>query len=122
MTVRTEKSGETGIIRKSMPRLFMKRMTILSLGFSVIILFFYVIGNFQEFLDDTQLLLLSLLSWTSLFSFFFSLIGLLVLSASRRTETKPRRTLGLIGYCSSAILSAALIAIAYFLRSVFIKS
>ena len=120
--MRTEKSGETGIIRKSMPRLFMKRMTILNLGFSVIILFFYIIGNFQEFLDGTQLLLLSLLSWTSLFSCFFSLIGLLVLAASRRTESRPRRAFGLIGYFTAALLSGALIAIAYFLRAVFMKS
>jgi hypothetical protein len=117
----TEKSGDTGIMRKSMPRLFIKRMTILSLGFSIIILFFYVVGNFQNFLDKTQLLLLSLLSWTSLFSFFFSLIGIIVLSASRRTETKPRRVLGFSGYCAGALLAVCLIAIAYFLRAIFIK-
>lgn len=116
-----EQAGTERAIRKSIPRLFMKRMTMLSLAFSLIILYFYVIGNFQDFLDGTQLSLLGLLSWTSLFSFFFALLGIPVLATSKRTESKARRALGLLGYSLGALLAVALIAIAYFLRAIFLS-
>ncbi len=103
--------------KKSLSRLFMKRITLLSLVFSLIVGYFYVIGNFQLFLDDSQRLLLSILTWVSIFSTGLSLIGLVVLSLSKRKESIPRKALGLSGYALSALISLILVMLSSFLRS-----
>jgi magnesium-transporting ATPase (P-type) len=102
---------------KTLSRLFMKRVTMLSVGFSVIVAFFYAIGNFQNFLDETQLLLLSILTWCSLISIGLSLIGMVVLSLSRFGESLPRRISSYCGYLGSLILSLALVLLSYFLKA-----
>lgn len=111
-------SGNTG---KSLPRLFIKRITMLSAGFSVIVSFFYAIGNFQDFLDETQFLLLSLIAWSSLFSIGFSIIGMVVVTAGKRRETVMRRVWSYLGYFSSLAVSLALVAVSYFLRAIIRK-
>ncbi|MGL4985679.1 MAG: hypothetical protein ACRC5H_00895 [Treponemataceae bacterium] len=54
------------------------RLTVFFLTYGFILLFFFLVGNFQNFLDTTQILILQLLSYTSiiLIIFTFSLVVL----------------------------------------------
>jgi hypothetical protein len=93
---------------KPLSRLLLKRSVIFLTIFNGIVLFLYIIGNYQKFLDATQMLLLHILS------FSFPLLALLaVFGVVQSLLTK--RVAGLIAYCIIFILNTLLTVLLYFL-------
>lgn len=99
----------------------LKRLAAFLLALALIALFFWAAGNFRLFLDDTQLMLLSVLRWSSLGLGALSLLGAAA-SLARPGEAASRlRSAGgwLILFLSGtalALLSEVLIVFAAGLR------
>lgn len=86
-------------------RLLVKRLSLLCLTMYLLSLALWLTGNLRQFLDSTQSLLLSFLSWDALLLALFSLLGLLTVFVfplpsppAPATSTPLRRLPGLLGY------------------------
>jgi hypothetical protein len=103
---------------KSFIRILIKRSSIFVLVLSLLCLILYLIGNFQHFLDESQLLLLNFLSWFSVISLILSLYGFCLLIAFFIKNRKPEVLLGIVGYLIIFAYSTGATVFTYFIRSV----
>jgi hypothetical protein len=99
----------------------LKRLAAFLLALALIALFFWAAGNFRRFLDDTQLMLLSVLRWSSLGLGSLSLVGAAAgLARPGRLASRLRSAAGWLLLALSgtalALLSEALIVFAAGLR------
>lgn len=103
--------------------ILVKRLCILLLIVSFASFFFWAIGNFSDFLDTTQLMLLRVQRYASLSLVLFSLVGILtvVLGIPFPELRRPRRgsTLAaILGYLVLVILGLALALVSHSLAVV----
>lgn len=109
--------GPAGAAASLPPVRVLKRLAAFCLALALIALFFWAAGNFRRFLDDTQLMLLSVLRWSSLGLGALSLVGAASsLAGGRRASGRLRAAAGwallvLVG-TALALLSEALIVFA----------
>jgi hypothetical protein len=75
--------------RKQLTTRFLHRTVLFSTSFSAGLVLFYLFGNVQEFMDSTQILLLSVLSGTALVTVMLSLT-VLVLEIALRLAGRQR--------------------------------
>jgi hypothetical protein len=111
--------GQRAVIRKSSERIAVKRTALLGLLGCLACLYFFVLGNYQGFLDQTLQELLSATTWFGLSTALVSCVGAIVLLAGKRAESRRRRALGFFGYALNALVSAALALLALALHSLF---
>ena len=76
---------------------------------ALLTLFLFAVGNFQSFLDSTQLLLLRILEITSLLCVLFGVYSFITYLWMRRRRRKVRR-LGIVFSIASALVGAGLFA------------
>lgn len=55
----------------------MQRVNIFLFVYLFLLLFFYIIGNFQSFLDSSQMIILRLMSYISILLFFLSFFAII---------------------------------------------
>lgn len=105
------------ITGKSVWRSAFKRAALYFLGLDLLAFYYYILGNFQGFLADTQILLLGVVSALSSAAFLTGLGGLVreLLAWFRRKET-PGWT-GVIGWVACLALSAALVLVSHSIRA-----
>lgn len=77
--------------------------------FSLILFLLYLLGNFQDFLDSTQIFLITLLKISLLTEVFVGFLYLLLLFLLRR----QRRYLGKLILCSLSIVSSFFLLLAF---------
>jgi len=99
----------------------LKRLAAFLLALALIALFFWAAGNFRLFLDDTQLMLLSVLRWSSLGLGVLSLVGAAASLARQGMLAGRLRSAGgwlllVLSGTALALLSEALIVFAAGLR------
>jgi hypothetical protein len=111
--------GQRAIIRKSSERIAVKRTSLLGLLGCLACLYFFVLGNYQGFLDQTLRGLLTATSWFGFSTAMISCVGAIVLFAGKRSESRRRRALGFLGYALNALVSAGLALLALAFQSLF---
>jgi hypothetical protein len=111
--------GPKAVIRKSSERIAVKRTALLGLLGCCACLYFFVLGNYQGFLDQTLRGLLTATTWFGLSTALISCVGAIVLFAGKRVESRRRRALGFLGYALNAIVSAGLALLTLALHSLF---
>lgn len=77
--------------------------------FSLLLFLLYLLGNFQEFLDSTQIFLIQLLKVSLLAEVFVGLLYLLMVFLLRR----QRRFLGKVILCSLAVVASFVLLLAF---------
>lgn len=77
--------------------------------FSLLLFLLYILGNFQEFLDSTQIFLIQLLKVSLLAEVFTGLLYLLIIFLLRR----QRRFLGKVILCSLSIVASFVLLMAF---------
>jgi len=77
--------------------------------FSLLLFLLYLLGNFQEFLDSTQIFLIQLLKVILLAEVFTGLLYLLIIFLLRR----QRRFLGKVILCSLSIVASFVLLMAF---------
>ena len=77
--------------------------------FSMILFLLYLLGNFQEFLDSTQIFLIQLLKVCLLAEVFVGLLYLVMVFLLRR----QRRFLGKVILCSLSVLTSFVLLLAF---------
>ncbi|HEC61975.1 MAG TPA: hypothetical protein ENI27_06935 [bacterium] len=82
------------------------RGTVFFFVLSLVLLAVYLLGNFQEFLDDTQTFLVQLLNMVLLAEIFFGLLNVLMILYIRHRRLLLRFILTLLAiiYCFSVLL------------------
>lgn len=103
--------------RKSVYRLLIKRITLASFAQLCLFSFFYVVGNFQLFLDESQTMLLAGMGFTGFITLGLAIVGLVVLVLSPRLESRPRRVLGISGYALCLLACCVAILVSYFFQA-----
>jgi hypothetical protein len=110
----TSEVGET-VAHKSILLIVVKRFAILLFAVAFSALFFWTIGNFRRFLDETELILLDILRWSSLLLLPVSALGVGVTFAIKSGRDAVHRLEGFLGYlflllfaCAGAFLSELL--------------
>jgi hypothetical protein len=94
---------------------FVGRAVVFLFGVSVLLFFFYALGSSQEFLDSTQLLILSVLRVTLLLEVATGVwyAGFLVWRNAKERRPFVLRWLCLV---ASLVISSALLAVLHFVR------
>jgi hypothetical protein len=92
-----------------------KRAAIAVAMFDLFALFYYVIGNFQGFLVETQFMLLFIVLYTSAILACISIVGILMAILNIPRRSKKIGTIA--GYSSLVFLSLILIAITGFIHA-----
>jgi hypothetical protein len=77
--------------------------------FSLLLFLLYLLGNFQEFLDSTQIFLVQLLKVSLLAEVFVGLLYLLMVFMLRR----QRRFLGKVILCSLSVVVSFVLLLAF---------
>jgi hypothetical protein len=77
--------------------------------FSLLLFLLYLLGNFQEFLDSTQIFLIQLLKISLLAEVFVGLLYLLMVFLLRR----QRRYLGKVILCSLSVVASFVLLLAF---------
>jgi hypothetical protein len=77
--------------------------------FSLLLFLLYLLGNFQEFLDSTQIFLIQLLKISLLAEVFAGLLYLVMVFMLRR----QRRFLGKVILCSLSVLASFVLLLAF---------
>lgn len=77
--------------------------------FSLLLFLLYLLGNFQEFLDSTQIFLIQLLKVSLLAEVFVGLLYLLMVFLLRR----QRRFIGKVILCSLSVVTSFLLLLAF---------
>ena len=77
--------------------------------FSLLLFLLYLLGNFQEFLDSTQIFLIQLLKISLLAEVFAGLLYLVMVFMLRR----QRRFLGKVILCSLSVLASFMLLLAF---------
>jgi hypothetical protein len=77
--------------------------------FSLLLFLLYLLGNFQEFLDSTQIFLIQLLKISLLAEVFVGLLYLLMVFLLRR----QRRFLGKVILCSLSVTACFMLLLAF---------
>jgi len=77
--------------------------------FSLLLFLLYLLGNFQEFLDSTQIFLIQMLKVSLLAEVFVGLLYLLMVFWLRR----QRRFLGKVILCSLSVLASFVLLLAF---------
>ena len=77
--------------------------------FSLLLFLLYLLGNFQEFLDSTQIFLIQLLKISLLAEVFAGLLYLVMVFLLRR----QRRFLGKVILCSLSVLTSFVLLLAF---------
>ena len=77
--------------------------------FSLLLFLLYLLGNFQEFLDSTQIFLIQLLKVSLLAEVFVGLLYLLMVFLLRR----QRRFLGKVILCCLAVVASFVLLLAF---------
>ena len=106
------KNGEPVWIQTVIFRIF-----ILLFLFQIIVFFFFVLGNFQNFADSTQLLLISVLKLSGIFFILFSVYNLFIQLFSGftgRSFRAGRFIFSLTGF----VIGAALVVLVYFFNAI----
>jgi hypothetical protein len=85
------------------------RVVVFFFIFSLLLFLLYLLGNFQEFLDSTQIFLIQLLKVSLLTEVFFGLLYLLLVFLLRR----QRRFLGKLILCSLSIVGSFVLLMAF---------
>jgi hypothetical protein len=107
--------GEETVAHKSILLIVVKRLAILLFAVAFTALFFWAIGNFRRFLDETELMLLNALRFTSLLLLPVSALGIGLTVAIKSGRDLVHRLEGFLGYlflllfsCAGAFLSELL--------------
>ena len=77
--------------------------------FSLLLFLLYLLGNFQDFLDSTQIFLIQLLKVSLLAEIFVGLLYLLMVFLLRR----QRRFLGKVILCSLSVVTSFVLLLAF---------
>jgi hypothetical protein len=77
--------------------------------FSLLLFLLYLLGNFQDFLDSTQIFLIQLLKVSLLAEVFVGLLYLLMVFLMRR----QRRFLGKVILCSLSVVTSFVLLLAF---------
>jgi len=77
--------------------------------FSLLLFLLYLLGNFQEFLDSTQIFLIQLLKVSLLAEVFVGLLYLLMVFLLRR----QRRFIGKVILCSLSVVTSFMLLLAF---------
>ncbi|MBN2553182.1 MAG: hypothetical protein JXB06_10455 [Spirochaetales bacterium] len=85
------------------------RVVVFFFIFALLLFLLYLLGNFQEFLDSTQIFLIQLLKVSLLAEVFFGLLYLLLVFLMRR----QRRLLGKLILCFLSIVGSFLLLLAF---------
>ena len=88
-----------------------KRAALYFLGLDLLAFFYYILGNYQGFLADTQIMLLKAVSGLSAAAFLSGLAGLVrgALSAFKRREVLPlQAAFGWLACMAAAVVLALL--------------
>jgi hypothetical protein len=111
-------AGVLGISVKPFALILVKRLAVFLLLLFLIVVFYWAVGSFSSFLDETQLMLLVLLRWLSLGLAVISLLGMvlsLLFALFRRHSVSAA---GLLGYAflsalgvAGLVLAASLVAL-----------
>jgi len=90
----------------------LKRAALYFLGLDLLAFFYYALGNYQEFLAGTQLMLLHLVSVLSTAAVLSGLAGLVHALVRQARVGKKASLLGLVGWvaCMAAGLALALLS------------
>jgi hypothetical protein len=97
---------------KSQLGIVVKRICIFLFSMSLVVFFYWVVGNFRRFLDSTQLFLLSTLRWLSLGQILASAFGLGALLVGSARAGRPRTPLSILGYALLLGLAALALVLA----------
>jgi len=81
-----------------------KRLTVFLLALGLVVVFYWTVGNFVPFLDETQLMLLSLLKALTLGLSSTSVVGLGASLLLGRTRPRSSRLAAAGGYLFLALL------------------
>ena len=107
-----------GIARKPLPLLIVKRASILLFILCFLAVFFWTVGSFRSFLEETQLMLLGLLRWASVGLVVSSVIGVILSLLYLLLRRHAATIAGFVGYLLLAafgafglVLSDALVAL-----------
>ena len=85
------------------------RVVVFFFIFALLLFLLYLLGNFQEFLDSTQIFLIQLLKVSLLAEVFFGLLYLLLVFMMRR----QRRLLGKLILCFLSIVGCFVLLLAF---------
>lgn len=106
----------SGVKPKS--QLLLKRLCLVGLGLSLSALYFFVIGNFLVFTDESQMILLTIMGISALGTMAEGLLGLGFILFSPLVRTSGlKRGLGVFGYCLAVVLCGIIALLSGFLRS-----
>ena len=106
-----QKGGEPVIKSRSLKSVWrsaFKRAALYFLGLDLLAFFYYILGNFQGFLSDTQILLLRVVSALSAAAFLAAFGGLVRELLVRIRRKEPPDVIGLIGWLSCMAAAAVL--------------
>jgi hypothetical protein len=93
--------------RKPLPLILIKRAAILFLLVNAISLFFWIVGSYSSFLDETLTALLGSLRISSLLLLFDALVGGLATLVYALVERRAPRLSALLGYAGSILIGAS---------------
>jgi hypothetical protein len=99
--------GEETVAHKSILLIVVKRLAILLFAVALTALFFWGIGNFRRFLDETELMLLNVLRYTSFLLLPVSALGVGVTVAIASGRDFVHRLVGFLGYLFLLLFSCA---------------
>jgi|GEM_PF-3418038 len=87
--------------------ILVKRLSILLFSMSFLSLLFWGAGNFSDFLDETELMLLGVLRYSGCALIAVSFFGLVITSAIKSGRNPGQRVAGALGYLFLFIFGAA---------------
>jgi hypothetical protein len=93
------------------------KIFVLLFVFQVIVFFYFVIGNFQEFVDSTQLTLLRIQKVSGIFFIMYAVYSILMqifTGAAKRGFSAVRFILTIVGF----IVGAGMVIIVYFFLTI----
>jgi hypothetical protein len=95
----------------------MARAVVFFFIFSLLLFLLYLLGNFQEFLDSTQIFLIKLLKFSLLAEVFIGFLYVLLVFLLQR----QRRYLGKLILCSLSIVSSFALLLAFSFLSAWLQ-
>jgi len=101
-----DKDSSAASAHKPLPLILLKRAAILFFMGLVLSLFFWIVGNYSYFLDETQAMLLGVLRVSSLLLISDSCLGELASLAHALKSRRPPSAGALLGYASAILLGA----------------
>mgnify|MGYP001231120576 CR=1 FL=1 len=92
---------------KPLPLILVKRLSIFLLLLFLIALFYWAVGSFSSFLDETQLMLLGLLRWFSLGLAIVPMLGVALTVLFALFRRHAAKAWGVLGYAFLSVLGIA---------------